>query len=68
LTGARSASDPRRYRQIAALLRESDSLAYAESVARDHVETAKSALADLPPSPARDRLSAMADFVLARRQ
>ena len=59
---------PERFQEIAALLRDSDSLAYAESVARDHVETAKSALADLPPSPARTRLLALSDFVLARRQ
>ncbi len=61
------ASDPQRYREVAALLRNSDSLAYAQAVAAEQIETARAALAELPPSAARDSLGAMADFVAARR-
>jgi octaprenyl-diphosphate synthase len=60
--------DPQRQREIAALLRNSDSVACAHAVARQHIAFAHDALAELPPSAARDRLAAMADFVIARRQ
>jgi geranylgeranyl pyrophosphate synthase len=50
------------------LLRDSDSIAYAQGVAAEYIAAARRALLDLPPSPARENLSAMADFVLARRQ
>ena len=60
--------DRRRYREIADLLRNSDSIIYAQRVAGEHIETARAALAQLPPSAARDSLSAMAGFVMARRQ
>ncbi len=60
--------DPGRYRDVAALLRDSDSIAYAEGVAREYVGEARDALAELPPSAARDSLGAMADFVVARRR
>lgn len=60
--------DPQRYREVATLLRDSDSIAYAQNVAHEHIATARTALAALPPSPARDSLSTMAEFVLARRQ
>jgi octaprenyl-diphosphate synthase len=62
------AADPSQHSQIAHLLVESNSLAYAESIAREHIESAKAALAVLPPTPARERLSALADFVIDRRQ
>ena len=53
---------------MTALLRGSDSIAYAHAAAREHIATARRALAELPASPARDSLDAMAEFVLARRQ
>jgi octaprenyl-diphosphate synthase len=59
--------DPQRPREIAALVRNSDSIAYAEGVARELIETARQLLADLSPSPARESLAAMADLVLTRR-
>jgi len=60
--------EPQRVRQIVGVLREAGSLAYAEAVACERIETARRALAALPPSPARDSLDTMAAFVLARRQ
>ncbi|MFO0972444.1 MAG: polyprenyl synthetase family protein [Phycisphaerae bacterium] len=44
-----------------------DSLEYASGAARDYVRSAIAALADLPPSAARDALAAAAEFVLRRR-
>jgi len=60
--------DPQRYREIAGLLRNSDSVAYAQTVAEEQIASARASLAELPPSAARDSLSALADFVVARRQ
>jgi octaprenyl-diphosphate synthase len=60
--------DPQRYRPIAALLASSGSLAYAQTAAEEHIAAARAALAGLPASTARDSLSALADFVIARRQ
>jgi octaprenyl-diphosphate synthase len=60
--------DAQRHRAIAALLAESDSLAYAEEFARQQITAARCALAELPPSTARDNLDLMARFVLSRRQ
>ncbi len=57
-----------RYRKVAERLRNSTSITYTQSVAREHVETARAAAAQLPPSPARDSLLTMAEFVLARRK
>ena len=62
-----SGDEPQRYRQVAASLRGSDSIAYAQSVAGEQIATARLALAELPSSAARDSLSAMAAFVAARR-
>lgn len=59
--------DPQRPREIAALLRNSDSIAYAESMAREQIEAAQRVLADVPPSSARESLGAMAELVLTRR-
>jgi octaprenyl-diphosphate synthase len=61
-------SDPQRHRQITRLLRERDAVDYAFSVAEDYVESARAALAALPASPAKESLSAMAEFILARRE
>ncbi len=60
-------ADPQCCRNAATLLKQSDSLDYAHRVAREYVDSARQALAGLPPSPARDSLNAMAEFVLARR-
>ncbi len=60
--------DRQRRREIAALLQNSDSIAYAQAAAAEHIELARATLAELPPSEARDSLSTMADFVVARRQ
>lgn len=68
LLAALRTPDATRPRRVAALLRDSDSIAYAQGVAAEHVAAGRRALLDLPPSPARESLSAMADFVLARRQ
>lgn len=55
-------------REIASLLRESDSIDYARSAARHYVGKAQENLDTLAPSAARDSLSTMADFILARRR
>ena len=55
-------------RDVAELLRETDSLDYARNAAAEHVAQAHMALGCLPPSAARDALAAMADFVITRRQ
>jgi octaprenyl-diphosphate synthase len=60
--------DPQRYRQIARLLADSNSLDYARDVAARYVCQAVAVLSELPPSEARDALAAMAEFVIARRQ
>jgi len=67
--------------QVLAILRESDghaaealapwlqryeALAYAEAQARSHVRLAQKALEPLPPSPIRDTLVQLADFVALR--
>jgi octaprenyl-diphosphate synthase len=59
---------PQRCREVARLLRDSDSLTYAHSLAGQQAAAAREALADLPPSSARDSLIAVTDYVVARRQ
>lgn len=68
LLGILRSNDSQRHREVAKLLRDSESVAYAQSVAQEHVNLANEALATLPPSAARESLCAMADFVLLRRQ
>lgn len=58
---------PQRHGQIAALLADSDSIAYARRVAESYVDQALVILDDLPLSPARSSLVAMAEFTLQRR-
>jgi octaprenyl-diphosphate synthase len=53
--------------RIARLLEGSESVAYTRRMAHGHVEHALQLLFELPPSEARQSLSAMAEFVLARR-
>ncbi len=60
-------SEPPRGRQIAALIRDSESIAYAKAVAHEYSASARAALSELPPSPARDSLGTMAEFVVTRR-
>jgi geranylgeranyl pyrophosphate synthase len=48
-------------------VRNSESIAYAEGVAREQIEAARQMLSDLLPTPARDSLMAMAELVLTRR-
>lgn len=48
------------------LILPSKSIAYAQDRARQLVDRARSAIADLPDTPARRSLDAMAEFVLAR--
>lgn len=60
-------SDPQRYRDVARLLADSDSIEYAQRAAEARVQTALQCLDVLPASAARDALTAMARFVLARR-
>jgi octaprenyl-diphosphate synthase len=57
---------PSRQRDIVAQLHATDSIAYAAQVAADHIAIARRALDVLPPSPARDSLATLADFVLSR--
>jgi octaprenyl-diphosphate synthase len=59
--------DPQRHRRVGRLLQGSDSLAYAQDAAQEHVRQAVAALGDLPVSEARSSLIAMAEFVLTRR-
>jgi len=61
-------SDPRRYRQVASILQASPSLDYAGDTAYAYVRQALGALELLPPSDARASLTAMAEFVVSRRQ
>lgn len=56
-----------RGRAVAAMLRNSDSLAYARDAAAGRVAAALAALDGLAPSAARDALATMAEFVLERR-
>ncbi len=58
----------RRDGQIAALLADSDSLEYARQTAHKHVRNSLDILAELPPTEARTSLTAMAEFIVARRQ
>jgi octaprenyl-diphosphate synthase len=59
--------DARRLDRIRRLVLDAGSVDYSRQVARRHVEAALASLADLPPSPARDSLQAMARFVIERR-
>ncbi|HMQ15053.1 MAG TPA: polyprenyl synthetase family protein [Phycisphaerae bacterium] len=59
---------PDRQARIAERLADSDSIEYARQVAQSHVADAQGVIAELPPSEARDALSAVAEFVLYRRQ
>jgi octaprenyl-diphosphate synthase len=61
-------SDPQRHARIAALLADSDSIEYARQSAYGHVRRSLDILSDLPPTDARSSLTAMAEFIVARRQ
>ena len=54
------------WREIRALLSQARSIDYAQRAAADHVERAKRALCAFPPSPARDALSFLPDYVISR--
>jgi octaprenyl-diphosphate synthase len=54
------------WREIRALLVQSRSIEYAQRMATDFVERAKSALYAFPPSDARDALMYLPDYVIAR--
>jgi octaprenyl-diphosphate synthase len=62
------AGDPRHNGRIATLLADSDSIDYARQSAYEHVRRALEILSELPPGDARESLTAMAEFVVARRQ
>ncbi|MBU0637806.1 MAG: polyprenyl synthetase family protein [Planctomycetes bacterium] len=68
LLGILRGEDPKRYRQVANLLQDSESVEYAYQTAYAHIENARAALALLPPSEARSSLTAMAEFVITRRR
>lgn len=57
-----------RHLQIAAMLAVSDSIDYARDAAETHIRRAIDLLGALPGGVARDSLTTMAEFVLARRQ
>jgi octaprenyl-diphosphate synthase len=54
------------WREIRTLLAQSRSIEYAQRVASDYVERAKKALYAFPPSPGRDALSFLPDYVISR--
>jgi octaprenyl-diphosphate synthase len=60
--------DLRRNGQVATLLADSDSIDYARRIAYEHVRRSLDILSELPPSDARSSLTAMAEFIIARRQ
>jgi len=60
--------DARRNGQVAMLLANSDSIDYARRIAYEHVRRSLNMLSELPPSDARSSLTAMAEFIVARRQ
>jgi octaprenyl-diphosphate synthase len=57
---------PERWQTVSALLAEYKALDYAQHKAAEHAEKAKSHLAIFPPSPVREALMALPDYVLAR--
>jgi len=57
---------PDRIDRVRNLLLASESIPYARHAARDHVQRARAALADLPETSARRLLDAMAEFVADR--
>jgi octaprenyl-diphosphate synthase len=59
---------PQRNRLIAQLLADSESVEYARQTAYAHVRRSLDVLSDLPPSDARDSLTALAEFIVTRRQ
>jgi octaprenyl-diphosphate synthase len=54
------------WRELRSLLAQTRSIDYAQSTAVEAVERAKRALRAFPPSPARDALSFLPDYVLSR--
>ena len=60
--------DPRRNGPIATLLADSDSIEYARQTAYEHVRRSLDILSELPPSDAKASLTAMAEFIVARRR
>jgi octaprenyl-diphosphate synthase len=58
--------DPEKVDKVRNLILPSDSIPYAQDQARQHVDRARRALADLPDSEARRNLDAMAEFVIRR--
>ena len=54
------------WREIRALLVQARSIEYAQRAAADYVERAKRALYAFPPSPARDALMFLPDYVISR--
>lgn len=60
--------DAARTREVVRLLRDSQSIAYAQNAAAAYIASARDSACELVPSPARDSLLVMADFVLDRRQ
>jgi len=52
--------------EVTRLLRHAGALEYAQTRARDHAMTARRQLAIFPPSPEREALEALADYVLHR--
>jgi octaprenyl-diphosphate synthase len=57
---------PERWREIFALLVEHGAFDYAHVKAAEHADRAKRHLAIFPPSPERDALMALPDYVLSR--
>ena len=62
--GAELTEDDRAW--IMAKARETDALARTESLARRHVDAARTELDSLPPSPYRDSMAGLLEFILVR--
>ena len=67
LRGGLSALDSPSRQQLRQWLEESGSLDYAVTTAAEFVAAAGSRLESIPPSPARDSLAALAEFIIRRR-
>lgn len=60
--------DPDRHAWVARRLAETESIAYAQQTAYAHVRRSLDLLAELPLSDARENLTALAEFIVTRRQ
>lgn len=67
MVDALSNGHPGGLERVRQLVLDGENMAYCSRIARDHADQAISLLDDLPPTEARDCMSAVAEFVLTRR-